>query len=100
MRPWVCKKIKEKLTMSKTAMIRARTDSQLKEKVEKIFEELGLNAISAINIFYKQVLLTHGLPFDVRIPTIATQKAMKDAKAGRTIKGFKNVDAMFKSLNV
>ena len=85
--------------MSKTAMIRARTDSQLKEKVEEIFDELGINATSAINIFYKQVLLSHGLPFDVRIPNATTLKAMKEAKAGKTVKGFKNVEAMFKSLN-
>jgi DNA-damage-inducible protein J len=84
--------------MSKTAMIRARTDIQLKEKVEKIFDDLGLNATAAINIFYKQVLLSHGLPFDVRIPNATTQKAMKDAKAGRTVKGFRNTDDLFGSL--
>lgn len=38
--------------MSKTAMIRARTDSDLKEKVERIFDTLGLNATATINIFY------------------------------------------------
>jgi DNA-damage-inducible protein J len=85
--------------MSKTAMIRARTDSQLKEKVELIFEKLGLNATAAINIFYKQVLLTHGLPFEVKIPNATTLKAMKSAQAGRTVKTFKNADDMFKSLN-
>ncbi len=84
--------------MPKSAMIRARTDSHLKEKVEEIFDELGLNATTAINIFYKQVLLSHGLPFEVRVPNATTQKAMKSAKAGRTVKGFTNVDALFKSL--
>jgi DNA-damage-inducible protein J len=84
--------------MSKTAMIRARTDTHLKEKVEKIFEDLGLNATAAINIFYKQVLLSHGLPFDVRLPNATTQKAMKDAKAGRTAKGFRSADDLFGSL--
>jgi len=84
--------------MSKTAMIRARTDTLLKEKVEKIFEDLGLNATAAINIFYKQVLLSHGLPFDVRLPNATTQKAMKDAKTGRTTKGFRGPDDLFGSL--
>ena len=35
--------------MSKTAMIRARTESKLKNKVERIFEALGLTASQAIN---------------------------------------------------
>jgi len=74
-------------------MIRARTDLQLKEKAEQIFDELGINATSAINIFYRQVLLNHDLPFEVKVPNATTKLAMKDAKAGSTIKGFKSVDA-------
>jgi len=75
--------------MSKTAMIRARTDAHLKEKVERIFEELGMNTTDAINIFYRQVLLTHGLPFDVKIPNSETRKAMKDAREQRNLESFK-----------
>lgn len=85
--------------MPKTAMIRARTDSQLKSQVERIFEELGLNATSAINLFYKQVLLTRGLPFKVRAPNALTRKAMVNAKSGKTLKGFKNVKGLLRSLN-
>lgn len=84
--------------MPKTAMIRARTDFLLKEQVEGIFDELGLNATSAINIFYKQVLLTHGLPFEVKTPNAATRKAMKDSKTGKTIKGLKNAGNLFRRL--
>ncbi len=85
--------------MSRTAMIRARTDSRLKEQVEKIFEKLGLSTTSAINLFYKQVALNEGLPFEVRIPNATTRKAMKDAKAGHSVKRFKDADEMFKSLS-
>ena len=80
-------------------MIRARTDFNLKNKVELIFDKLGLNATAAINIFYKQVLLSRGLPFEVKIPNATTLKAMKEAQSGRTSKRFKTVDEMFKSLN-
>lgn len=83
--------------MSKSAMIRARTDSQLKEKVERIFSELGLNATAAINIFYKQVLLSHGLPFEVRLPNEETMKAMQEARSGKSKKA-KNADDLFRSL--
>lgn len=83
--------------MSKSAMIRARTDSQLKEKVERIFSELGLNATAAINIFYKQVLLSHGLPFEVRLPNSETVRAMQEARSGK-VKRAKNADDLFRSL--
>lgn len=85
--------------MSKTAMIRARTDAHLKEQVELIFDRLGLNTTSAINIFYKHVLMNKGIPFDLKIPNATTRRAMKDAEEGRTIKGFKNTDDLFRSLN-
>jgi DNA-damage-inducible protein J len=83
--------------MSKSAMIRARTDSDLKKKVELIFDTLGLNATAAINIFYRQVLLTNGIPFDVKIPNASTRKAMKEAKAGK-INRAKNAEDLFKIL--
>lgn len=54
--------------MSKTATIRARVEPSLKDRVEKIFEKLGLNTTQAINLFYKQVELNNGLPFDLKIP--------------------------------
>ncbi len=85
--------------MSKTAMIRARTDARLKEQVEQIFDRLGLNTTAAINMFYRHVLMTKGIPFDVKIPNATTRKAMKDAEAGRTVKGFKNTAELFRSLN-
>jgi DNA-damage-inducible protein J len=84
---------------AKAAMIRARTDGALKDQVEKIFEKLGLNTTSAINLFYRQVALNQGLPFEVRLPNAATRKAMRDAQSGKTQKGFKNVGALFSSLN-
>ncbi len=85
--------------MPKEAMIRARTGFDLKNQVDGILEKLGLNSSSAINLFYKQIALHNGLPFDVRVPNAKTLKAMKDAKSGKTKKGFKNSVALFKGLD-
>lgn len=51
--------------MSKTAMVRARLEPDLKHHAESVFHRLGLNATQAITIFYRQVELRDGLPFDV-----------------------------------
>ena len=64
--------------MSKTAMIRARSDSGLKKDVERIFRQLGISTTEAINIFYRQVKFYKGFPFDIRIPNAQTLKAMED----------------------
>jgi DNA-damage-inducible protein J len=52
--------------MSKRASINMRIDPELKEKVEKLFRELGLSTTDAINIFLHQALLQGGLPFEVK----------------------------------
>ena len=83
--------------MERAAMIRARTEPDLKEKAEAIFGKLGLNATGAINLFYRQVLLHNGLPFEVRIPNATTRKALADVKAGKVHRS-KDLESMFKSL--
>ena len=84
--------------MAKTAMIRARTEPGLKNKVEKILSVLGLSPSEAINIFYHKVELEKGLPFDVKIPNKTTLKTMEDVKKNRNLNRFDNVEDMLKKL--
>lgn len=84
--------------MERAAMIRARTELDVKEKAEAIFAKLGLNATGAINMFYRQVILQKGIPFDVRIPNATTRKAMADVKAGK-VERFQDAESMFKALH-
>jgi len=52
-------------TMAKKP-IQVRIDEKLKKRVEKIFENLGLDTATAIRVFFKKVYLTGGIPFDIR----------------------------------
>ena len=54
---------------SKTANLYARIEPDVKEQAESILSTLGITASNAINMFYKQIILNRGLPFDVKIPT-------------------------------
>ena len=65
--------------MAKTAMIRARLEPDLKRDAETVFSTLGLSPTEAITLFYKQVTLHHGLPFEVRIPNAETRDALQQA---------------------
>lgn len=53
---------------SKTANLYARIEPDVKEQAESILSTLGIPVSSAINMFYKQIILNRGLPFDVKIP--------------------------------
>ncbi len=42
----------------------------MKEQAESILSALGIPASNAINMFYKQIILNRGLPFEVKIHTV------------------------------
>lgn len=52
----------------KSANVYARIEPDVKEQAESILSALGIPASNAINMFYKQIILNRGLPFEVKIP--------------------------------
>ena len=86
--------------MSKSAMIRARVDPDLKTDVEEVLRRLGLSASQAITLFYRQVQLNGGLPFDVRIPNAVTRRTFADTDAGRNIVPCSDEQEMFDRLGI
>ena len=85
--------------MAKSANLYARIEPDLKEQAESILTALGIPASNAITMFYKQIILQNGLPFEVKLPEhplaisrmtsaeldAELEKGYADAKAGRTI---------------
>ena len=84
---------------AKSANLYARIEPEVKEQAESILSALGIPASNAINMFYKQIILQRGLPFDVKIPSSRPvdmsalsetelneelEKGYADIKAGRT----------------
>ena len=86
--------------MNKSAMIRARVDPVLKHEVEDLFDELGLSATEAITLFYQQVRLQRGLPFEVRIPNEVTRRTFVETDAGQNIVRCENEKDLFAHLEI
>jgi DNA-damage-inducible protein J len=86
--------------MAKTEAIKARVEPKLKAQAERILDELGLDASDAIRVFYKQVVLRKGLPFDVAIPNKATQRAMREVQEGRGLTKYKDTAEMREKLGI
>ena len=85
--------------MAKTANLYARIEPDVKEQAEEILSALGIPASNAINMFYKQIILQRGLPFEVKMPAsrlvdasvlsdaemdAELEKGYADMKEGRT----------------
>ncbi|MCK4917402.1 MAG: type II toxin-antitoxin system RelB/DinJ family antitoxin [Candidatus Omnitrophica bacterium] len=86
--------------MAKTEMIRARTEPQLKHDVENIFHLLGLSCSEAINLFFRQVKLHNGLPFEVKVPNKITLQAIKEVEKRTGLTKTKGTKDMFKKLGI
>lgn len=84
----------------KSAMLRARIEPILKEEVDSILKELGLSTSEAINLFYKQIKLRKGLPFQVVIPNDLTKKTFKETDKNLNIIESKTAEEMFKKLGI
>ena len=85
--------------MAKSANLYARIEPDLKEQAESILAALGIPASNAITMFYKQIILQRGMPFEVKLPAarpldVSTmtdeqlnaelEKGFADIAAGRT----------------
>lgn len=55
--------------MAKSANLYARIEPDLKERAEAILTSLGIPASNAITMFYRQIVLQNGLPFEVKLPS-------------------------------
>jgi len=88
--------------MARTETLHIRIEPDLKLIVEKTLRQLGLSTADAINIFLRQVTLTGGLPFEVKLPkpNAETIAAMEEArKISKTSEGFSTVEDLIKDLN-
>ena len=85
--------------MAKSANLYARIEPEIKEQAEAILSELGIPASNAINMFYKQIILQRGIPFEVKLPqhpldiggmteeqfSAELEKGYADMEAGHTV---------------
>ncbi len=86
--------------MAKSATVRARIESDLKTDVERLFSKIGISTTEAINLFYRQVKLRNGLPFNVVVPNKTTEKVFKDTDINRNLIRCDDAEDMFKKLEI
>lgn len=86
-----------------TVNLNIRTDKEIKEKAENIFQELGLNMTTAINMFLRTSIRENGIPFDLKIDSVndETKLAIEEGKKiadDKTIEGYVSIEELKKAL--
>ncbi len=80
-----------------TTNLNIRTDKDVKEQAELIFNELGLNMTTAINIFLRATIREQGIPFSLKldVPNEITAAAIEEGRriaTDPTIKGYTSME--------
>ena len=50
-----------------TTNLNIRIDKDIKDQAEGIFNELGINMTTAVNIFLRTAIREHGIPFELKL---------------------------------
>lgn len=87
------------------AQVNIRIDDDLKAQGDKLFNELGLNFSSAVNVFIAQAIREQAIPFKVALnetPNKVTIEAIREGE--KIIAGgksrFNNAKEMFDDLGI
>ena len=56
------------MAITKTPSVNVRIEENVKNQAENILETLGIPRATAIDMFYRQIILNNGLPFSLTIP--------------------------------
>lgn len=65
-----------------TTNLNIRTDKEVKEAAEQIFNELGISMTTAVNIFLRQTIRSNGIPFELKLstPNAITFEAVEEGR--------------------
>ena len=67
------------MAATKTANVNVRIQENIKQKAEQILETIGVPRATAIDMFYRQIILNNGIPFSLTIPkSLPAQDAMDE----------------------
>ena len=86
-----------------TVPTQIRIDSSVKNQANELFNELGMDMSSAVNIFLRQCILRGGLPFKVEIPQyskelIGAADEAKRISRDSDVPGYTSMEALKKAL--
>lgn len=89
--------------MANTTNFSIRMDSDIKKQCETLYNELGMNLTTAINVFLRQSLRAGGFPFEVRLeqPNKETIAAMLEAEriaCDPSVKHYSDVEEALREL--
>lgn len=92
------------VTRMESVNMTIRMDKELKRQAEDLFDELGMNMTTALNVFLRQAVREQRIPFTISrdVPNSATLEALAEVRRMKQNpqlgKTYADVDEMFEEL--
>jgi len=74
-----------------------RIDAEAKLIASEVLKQYGMSLSEGINLFCKQVSMTHSIPFELKVPSERMKKALDELEK-REGKSFKCMEALREDL--
>ena len=84
--------------MVKSATINARIDEKTKTQAQSILRILNIPMSEAISMFFKQIVLHKGIPFEIKIPNDVTVETFEKTDAGKELQKVSSIEELAKEL--
>ncbi|MDO8565167.1 MAG: type II toxin-antitoxin system RelB/DinJ family antitoxin [bacterium] len=75
-----------------------RTNKKTLARADKIFQNMGMDRSTALNMFLTRVEAERGLPFTAKDPAVIRAKWDKEIAAAKKTKGYKSTKEMMKAI--
>ncbi len=85
--------------MASDTIVRARIDTETKERAAFALEAMGLTISDAIRLLMLRIADEQRLPFSVEVPNAESRRAIRELSEGKGIR-FENASEMFKDLGL
>ncbi|WP_085440411.1 type II toxin-antitoxin system RelB/DinJ family antitoxin [Magnetofaba australis] len=85
-------------TAANSAYVRARIDTETKERATDALNAMGLSVSDAIRMLMVRIATEHRLPFEVKAPNATTIEAIAELESGKAEK-FASVDDLMADLH-
>ncbi len=87
------------------ANMNIRMDDQVKMQAEMLFNEMGMNMTTAINLFLRQAVRESRIPFEIKVdkPNALTIEALQEGDRialDKNVKGYKDMKSLREALEI
>jgi DNA-damage-inducible protein J len=83
----------------KSGQVRARIEPELKNRAEKILNEMGITASQAVTMLYKRITTEQGWPCELKIPNAQLSQTIDEVERGENTHEMGDLDSFFEDLD-